>query len=122
MQTKNLISVALMVIVISLVAVTPVSSDEPSCPDHEATTSSLRACVVHATGMGHIDNPGVVNSLLAKLDAAQAASDRGQPRVAVAQLQAFIHEVEAQAGKHIDEHHAHHMVTHANAVIGALSS
>ncbi|HMN31095.1 MAG TPA: hypothetical protein PKE45_23275 [Caldilineaceae bacterium] len=106
----------------SLLAVTPVlASDGMTCPDHAATVASLRACVLHAAEMGHIDNRGVTNSLLAKLDAAQRALDRGQAAVAIATLQAFINEVEAQAGKHIDAEHAAHMVMHANEVITALS-
>jgi len=63
----------------------------------------------------------VANSLLAKLDAAQAAVDRGQTSVAINKLQAFINEVQAQAGKHIDSMHAQHMVMHAQLVIQALS-
>ena len=84
------------------------------------TIASLRGCVMHAREMGHIDNAGVVNSLLKKLDAAQAAENRGQLAVAVNQLEAFIHAVEAQLGKHIDADHGTHMIHHAHAVIAAL--
>ena len=121
MKTKNLRYVTFVLVVVSLLSVTPVvASDGDECPHHEATVPSLRACVVHAAEMGYIDNQGVANSLLTKLDAAQAALDRGQNHVAVAKLKAFIHAVEAQAGKHIDAHHAAHMVMHANEVINAL--
>jgi hypothetical protein len=88
---------------------------------HEPTISSLRACVQHAADEGFIDNQGVTNSLLAKLDAAQAALDRGQTGVAINLLNAFIHEVQAQAGKHIQQEHAQHLVMHAQLVIQALS-
>ncbi|MEZ4681341.1 MAG: hypothetical protein R2932_44715 [Caldilineaceae bacterium] len=84
------------------------------------TIASLQHCVVHAKEMGHIDNTGVANSLLQKLDAAQAAENRGQSAVAVNQLEAFIQAVEAQLGKHIDADHGTHMIHHAQMVIAAL--
>lgn len=89
---------------------------------HQPTISSLKACVQHAAAEGFIDNQGVANSLLAKLDAAQAALDQGQTSVAINQLDAFIREVQAQAGKHIDPMHAQHMVMHAHMVIKALEN
>lgn len=87
---------------------------------HAPTISSLRTCVQHAADKGFIDNQGVTNSLLAKLGAAQAAQDRGQTSVVINQLDALIHEVQAQAGKHIDPMHAQHLVMHAQMVIQAL--
>lgn len=93
------------------------SSD--SCP-LEAPVSSLHACVDHAAAMGVIDDHGVARSLLAKLDAAQAALDRDPPSVAVQLIQAFENKVNAQAGKHIDAEHAEHMLMHAQLVIQAL--
>jgi hypothetical protein len=91
------------------------------CPEPEGTTiESLHHCVEHCREMGHIDNDGVARSLLGKIEAARDARDRGQLDLAVALLETFINEVEAQAGKHIDPEHAAHMVEHANRVIGAL--
>ena len=89
---------------------------------HQPTISSLTACVQHAAAEGFIDNQGVTNSLLAKLDAAQAAQDRGQAGTAINLLDAFIYEVQAQAGKHIEATHAEHMVMHAQMVIQALKN
>ncbi len=89
---------------------------------HAPTISSLRTCVQHAADEGFIDNQGVTNSLLAKLDAAQAALDRGQTSVAINNLEAFIHEVQAQAGKHIQQEHAGQLVEHAQVVIQALKN
>lgn len=121
MRSKRFLYMVCILVVVNLFTGVPVfASDEPMCPHHEATVPSLRACVAHAAEMGHIDNQGVANSLLAKLDAAQSALGRGQKDVAIAQLQAFAHEVKAQAGKHIDAAHAEHMVMHANEVIAAL--
>jgi hypothetical protein len=89
---------------------------------HAPTISSLRTCVQHAADEGFIDNQGVTNSLLAQLDAAQAALDHGQTGAAINLLNAFIHEVQAQAGKHIEQEHAQHLVLHAQMVIQALKN
>ena len=122
MKTKNLLYVTFVLVVVSLLSVTPVlASNGEECLHAEHTIQSLRHCVAHAAEMGHIDNQGVANSLLAKLNGAQAALGRGQIHVAVAKLEAFIHEVKAQVGKHIDAVHADHMITHAQEVIHALS-
>ena len=86
------------------------------------TIDSLVTCVQHCREQRFIDNQGVANSLLAKLHAAQAAEDRGQIATAVNNLSAFIHEVQAQAGKHIAQPHADHMVMHAQMVIAALEN
>lgn len=121
MKIQNLLYVTLVVAVLSLFSVTPVFANEGMhCPHTEHTIQSLRNCVAHAAEMRHIENRGVTNSLLAKLDAARAAADRGQNHVAVAKVEAFIHEVEAQAGKHIDTTHANHMIMHAQHVIHSL--
>ena len=87
---------------------------------HGTTIASLVTCVEQGAQQGFINNQGVAKSLLAKLDAAQAAEDRGQTATAINLLGAFIHEVQAQAGKHIAQPHADHMVMHAQMVIRAL--
>ena len=58
-----------------------------------------------------ITNVSVANSLMAKLDAAQAAFDRGQTDVAINLLNAFINEVNAQSGKSLYQlaDHAPHL-------------
>jgi hypothetical protein len=91
------------------------------CEHHAATIQSLSECVEHALMMGHISNAGVANSLFAKLSAAQAAVDRGQPAAAANILNAFILEVRAQSGQFIDAEHAEHMAMHAGEVITALT-
>jgi hypothetical protein len=89
---------------------------------HTPTITSLQTCVEQAAHQGFIDNQGVTNSLLAQLDTAQAALDRGQTLVAINTLQAFINEVQAQAGKHIVQPHAGHLIEHAQLVIQALQN
>ena len=48
-----------------------------------------------------IDNKGIVNSLIAKLESAQSKLESGNTKAASNILQAFINHVEAQQGKHI---------------------
>lgn len=96
------------------------ASEEHDC--ESVTVLSLYHCVQHAFEMGHISNAGVANSLLRKVDAALAAEERGQTSVAVRILEAFINEVEAQAGKNIDPEHADHMIKHATNIIVDLLS
>ena len=93
------------------------------CPDPmEPTIESLHHCVMHAADMEHIDNDGIARSLEAKLETAQAAQDRRQTEVSVRLLLAFIREVNAQAGNHVEAEHAQHMIHHAQLVIEALES
>jgi hypothetical protein len=116
---KKLI-ILLAVIVLSAFAGAAVPAHAQDSCSHEPTIQSLRECVQHAVMEGHIDNADLAQSLFAKLDAAQSALDRGQPAVAVQILQAFIYEVQAQAGVHIDAEHAVHMVMHAQEIIATL--
>jgi len=113
--------VVLTFIALSLIAARPaLAQAEDVCPHDAATVESLRECVQHASTHGFIDNAGVTRSLLAKLDAAQAAVDRGQPSLAVNILKAFVQAVEAQSGQHIAPEHAGRLVEHAQLVIQAL--
>jgi hypothetical protein len=115
-----LLTLLLSMLVLVIPARTSAQSGHHACD--ASTIAALRTCVGHAADMGHIDNPGIARSLLATLNAAQAAYDRGQPAVAINQLHASIHKVVAQAGKHIEADHAHHMHHHAEAVIAALEA
>ena len=117
---KKLLLVLSIVVMLSLLAAPALAAGDMTC-DHDATTiTSLHNCVMHASDVGHINNKGVANSLMAKLDAAQAALDRGQTGVAVNKLHAYVNEVRAQSGKHIDSTHADHLAEHAQNVIAAL--
>jgi glycerol-3-phosphate O-acyltransferase len=120
---KTLIIVAVALLAVGVMAFRPAvaAAEEMEGPGHGMNTvQSLAMCVEHAASMGAITEAGVANSLLAKVAAAQAAVDRGQPAVAVDILQAFIYEVQAQAGVHIEAEHAQHMIAHAEQVIAAL--
>ena len=120
--TRILLGAFLVLGVVGAVAVRPAAAQE-MCPEGMLPTiASLHHCVEHAYAQGYIDNAGVAQSLLPKLNAAQAALDRGQPAVAARLLQAFINQVQARAGVHIQADHAAHMADHAQMVIDALSA
>jgi 5'-nucleotidase / UDP-sugar diphosphatase len=55
---------------------------------------------------GLIDNDGILNSLLSKLDAANASWEKGNTKAFINSMQAFINFVMAQSGKHIDAENA----------------
>jgi hypothetical protein len=83
---------------VMLLARPVLANDEHGCM-HESIVLAGRDCVIHAAHAGHIDNQGVTQSLLAKLDTAQATLDSGQAPVVVNNLMAFVQAVEAQAGR-----------------------
>ena len=110
-----------MVMALSLLTVSPVLAHEDmGCAQDATTIASLRECVVHARDMGHIDSERVAQSLLKKLDKAQANLDRGKVDDAIDKLEDFVEMVEDQSGEHIDPMHAEHLVHHAQMVIMAL--
>ncbi len=117
---KKLLFALTIVGALLLLAAPAFAADTMTCDNMDATIASLHHCVMHAYDMGHIDNQGVANSLMARLDAAQAALDRGQTGTAINLLNAFINEVNAQSGQHIVADHAAHMVMHAQMVVMAL--
>jgi hypothetical protein len=53
-----------------------------------------------------VTKPGIVNSLLTKLDNARAAEARGDAKAKAGIIGAFINEVQAQSGKAISAEHA----------------
>ena len=114
----KLIGVSLLIL--SLITVGAARAQAMDVCPHDATVQSLQACVQHARSQGFIDNGGIARSLLAKLDATQAALARGQLPVAINALEAVVHELDAQAGKHILAEHATHLRMHAQMVIQAL--
>jgi hypothetical protein len=114
--------IALAFIAICSFGSMPVTAQADDC-SMAPTVQSLQQCVQHAADMGMIDNAGVAASLLTKLRSVELTLARNNPNAAwtaINVLGAFIGEVEAQAGKHIDAGHAHHMAMHAQMVIDAL--
>ncbi|MEC0256568.1 polysaccharide lyase family 8 super-sandwich domain-containing protein [Paenibacillus lautus] len=68
-----------------------------------ATSESLQALVARFEKDGWIDNNGIANSLRQKLD-------KGE-------LNSFIHEIQAQSGKHVHSDAARYLLQHAQALI-----
>lgn len=117
---KKFLPVLIFAVALLLTAAPAFAMEGHECEHAGTTVESLHHCVMHASEMGHITSDGVTKALLAKLDAAQAALDRGQTKVAVNQLHAFIAQVNSEAGVTIDAEHAGHLVMHAENVIAAL--
>jgi len=69
---------------------------------------------------GNID-PELEGSLLVKLDAALAALDKGNPKVAMNDLKALINHVEAQTNKKITPEAAAEIIQQANDIIATLA-
>lgn len=113
--------IVLLLAVSTLIAVAPIQAQtQDTCP-HEATIAALHECVLHMEEHGFITNAGIARALHAKLDAAEAALDRNQAGVAINILEAVIHQLGAERGKHIVAEHADHLRVHTEMVIDALT-
>jgi hypothetical protein len=66
------------------------------------TAASIKEDVTRLLAANRIEKSGIANALLAKLDAAEAAVARNECGTAAHQYDAFIHEVQAQAGKGVE--------------------
>ena len=99
------------------------SEPKPVIAVREATVTidGLIAAKEHYFASGGIDNQGVANSLDQKLEAAKAALDRNQRATAVNTLEAFVHELEAQSGKHVSVRCACLLTVYAERLIELLS-
>jgi hypothetical protein len=85
-----------------------------------ATIQSTIADTQRAYDEGWIDNHGILNSLLHKLENAQRALDRGNVQAAINMLGAYINELEAQSGKHVTPEAAALLIADAQWVIEHL--
>lgn len=113
-----LTTVGMLVIVVSP-AQTARAASMDMCA-HAPTIASLHDCVEIMAAQGIITDQGIATSLLAKLNAAQAALNRGQPDVAANIVEAFTQEVGAQTDMHILQPDADHLILHAELVIQNL--
>jgi hypothetical protein len=121
MKRKAVVLSSVLLVVLSLSLAAPaLAMDEMQCDSPMTTIQSLSDCVQHCYDMGFITNRGVFKTLMSEVSAAQIALDHGQVAAAIANLQAFIQTVSAQAGISIDPVHADHMIMHAQMVIQAL--
>ncbi|HEY0989999.1 MAG TPA: hypothetical protein VGD80_23175 [Kofleriaceae bacterium] len=82
-----------------------------------ATVESLESNVTRAFNAGLINNHGTFNSLSKKLEAALVARDRGQTETEHNIMGAFIHELQAQSGNHVDPATADRFIAFAQDLI-----
>jgi len=85
-----------------------------------ATIDSLISSVNVLARQKKIDDSNTVKSLLAKLNDAKQAAQRGNKTAAINKLQEFIDLVRAQSGQHITVDAAQILVADAQYVIGTL--
>ena len=85
-----------------------------------ATVDTLFASIKRFVAEGKIDNSGIQNSLVKKLQGVQDAVKKGQIVPAINKLQVFINEVQAQSGKHITTDAANQLIADAQWVIAHL--
>jgi hypothetical protein len=71
---------------------------------------------VHSLGLPN----GIEQSLVSKLSAASVSLNRGNAQAAINQLNAFIHEVEAQRGKKISSSEADTLIADAEQIIASI--
>ena len=81
------------------------------------TPESIKTDVRNALASGAIDNQGVANSLLVKLDAAGKARAGGNCAAAARHYNSFINELEAQSGKHVAKPTADQLISEAKFLI-----
>ncbi|MBI5894428.1 MAG: hypothetical protein HZB79_12445 [Deltaproteobacteria bacterium] len=98
------------------------SSDPNITPKVEkvVTISDAKNDVNIAYNLGLITNAGIEQSLIAKLNAAEKAINKGKKQTAENQLNAFINEVNAQKDKHIKENAVKILIEDAEYLINHL--
>ena len=81
------------------------------------TPESIKGDVTQFLQSGAINNGGIANSLLAKLDTAAAKRASGDCSVAANLYAAFINDLQAQSGKHVTAAAAAIMIADAQYLI-----
>jgi hypothetical protein len=89
----------------------------PIVVTHNITVLDIANSIQAALQQGLIDNRGIANSLLSKLRAAQADLARGNRQSFVGVVNAFINEVRAQTGQHIQRDAANLFITDAQDLL-----
>jgi len=85
-----------------------------------ATFQSARGDISSSLALGLIDNQGIANSLSRKIDAASAAAGRGDTTSQANNLRAFIAEVAAQTGKHLNGIASQVLLSDANSLLSEI--
>ncbi len=81
------------------------------------TTTSMRQDINQLLASGAIKNAGIAKSLIAKLNAIEAARATGDCATAASIAQAFIHELQAQSGKGVAAAAASTLIADAQVLI-----
>ncbi len=93
------------------------SQDEPSKVKKSVTFDSLKSDLRELFNLGFIDNKGILNSLIKKVDSAIKSKDE-KPLDKI--LNSFINELNAQRGKHVKEEAYQILIDDANLIIKNL--
>jgi hypothetical protein len=86
----------------------------------DATIQRMMSSMYKFYGEGKFTKVAIYKNLYNKLSLAQAALNKGQNKLVINHLNAFINEVQAQTGKSIDATAATVLITDAQYVIGKL--
>ncbi|MEW6088075.1 MAG: C39 family peptidase [bacterium] len=100
--------------------ITITTSPETSKVEHIITLTSMKEDVEILFQLEEIDNEGIKNSLLKKLETAVQAMDKGDTNTIENILGAFKNEIEAQKGKHITEKGAKILLDDADYLVKHL--
>jgi len=85
-----------------------------------ATPSILKQDITLSRKIGWIENEGITNSLIKKVEAIEASIAKGNNDTAKNQLNALVNEINAQKGKQIDEKAVKMFLEDAQYIIGQL--
>ena len=81
----------------------PITVEEVKDEDPISLIDELIAYITNATNSGSIDNKGIANSLISKLEEAKRQLEKGKSKQAVNALNAFLNELSGQHEKHISD-------------------
>jgi len=104
-----------------------VSDEDDTCPFETATgqDANVDGCIDIIEDFSHVIEDlnlpgGIENSLVSKVENAQASIERGNTEAAINKLEAFINQVKAQRGKKISEEDADMLIEYAINLINPL--
>jgi hypothetical protein len=87
----------------------------------EVTIEDLIAYINKSYKTGSINNKGIANSLISKLETARVQLDKGKSKQAINALEAFLNELEAQKGKHVTIDVYEYLRENVGAIIEQIS-
>ena len=124
MQRHLLLCLVLILGVVLAGSFSPLAAQEESCSPNASVESCfgvLGSQIEMALANGGIDNAGIAESLMQKLQGAYDAYMAGHHEAAMGHVMAFNNEVMAQSGKHIMEDVAMMLMMGADTLMGLLA-